>query len=71
MTFEDDFVRLNTEAGTKDLNCLKNNIEWPPPEVLDVLGFRYVRVGYSQITDAQRAEMTHVCRGAEYDFVKE
>lgn len=66
MTFEDDFIKLDTFGGPKLLRCLPNNIAWPPPEKLELLGFKWKRVSMSAITDAQREKMTHVMRGALY-----
>lgn len=66
MTFDDDFIALQTESGVRRLLCKVNGIEWPPPEKIDFLGFVYERLRMSQITDEQRAGMTHVMRGAEY-----
>lgn len=80
MTFDDDFVRINLGVGTFNLRLRDVGLEWPPPEraIIDKDGtFReatdgdpsflvMVRITMSQITDEQRAEMTHVARGAEY-----
>jgi hypothetical protein len=61
--FPDDFIRI--EGMTYHAPC------WPPPETVripeDDRTFR--RVSYSQITDEERAKMTHVCRGAQYEAV--
>lgn len=38
------------------------------PEMGDPVDAILVRVSLSAITDAQRAEMTRVCRGAEYVY---
>lgn len=70
MTFDDDYIRLLLATGPLDVTCKALGIDWPPPEFIEVKGplstptFRRVR--YSQISDEDRAEMTHVCRGAEY-----
>ncbi len=63
MTFEDDFLKLD-DIGF--ILCSKLNLEWPPPETVEFAGISFERIRYSQITDEQRAEMTHVARGAEY-----
>lgn len=69
MTFDDDFIQLNTEQGVKRLLCKPAGVEWPPPETINYAGFLYERVRYSQITDEQRAELTMLMRGAEYNCV--
>ena len=66
MTFDDDFCRIYFESGHRDIGCKANNIEWPPPNVIKIGGFIFKRGSFSQITDKQREEMTHVMRGAEY-----
>jgi hypothetical protein len=62
MTFDDDFLLI---AG-KRISCKQLNLEWPPPEEINLWEFDWVRVRYSQITDGQRGDMTCVIRGAEY-----
>jgi hypothetical protein len=66
MTFDDDFLMLHTESGIRRPTCRSLGIEWPPPETLDILGFRWTQSRRSEITDEHRSAMTHVCRGAEY-----
>lgn len=66
MTFEDDFIRLRTDVGPRNFLLSTFGLDWPPPEKISIGGFPFVRVGISAITDEQRAQMTHVCRGAEY-----
>lgn len=66
MTFDDDFVRVHTEAGVRNWRLKGLGLEWPPPAVIDIFGFKYERDGISEITDQDRAAMTFVCRGAEY-----
>lgn len=66
MTYDDDFILLRTASGPRRIFCEKLGVSWPPPEKLDFLGFPFVRERMSEITDEQRADMTHVCRGAEY-----
>ena len=66
MTFDDDFIQLETFAGRIRVMCKATGIDWPPPETVEVEGFRWNRESYSQITDEQRAEMTFVARGALY-----
>ena len=66
MTFDDDFLVLHTESGVRRPTCRSIGIEWPPPETLDFLGFKWKQIRRSQITDEERSGMTHVMRGAEY-----
>ncbi len=66
MTFDDDFIQLQTESGPRRFACKENGIEWPPPPIVSFLGFNWYLVGHSEITDEQRAGMTRVCRGAAY-----
>lgn len=68
MTYDDDFVLIGmVQATLKSLD-----IEWPPPPFIEVNNHGELpnlllkRVRYSEITDEQRAGMTHVARGAEY-----
>lgn len=69
MTFDDDFLQLNTEQGVKRLLCKKAGVEWPPPERINFAGFIYERARYSQITDEQRKDLTMLMRGAEYNLI--
>lgn len=62
MTFEDDVIR----AGGYYYGCRDNGIEWPPPQQVMLDGVLWERVSMSTITDEQRANLTHVFRGAEY-----
>jgi hypothetical protein len=66
MTYDDDFIQVQFEGGIKRYKCTDFGIEWPPPDIIQVYGFEFKLERCSQITDEQRAEMTHVCRGAEY-----
>lgn len=68
MTFDDDFVQVEIPGQQlKRFGCASNGIDWPPPETMpyfnDVL---LVRQSMSSITDTERADMTHVARGALY-----
>lgn len=85
MTFDDDIIRLNLSVGTPTIPLMTVGLEWPPPEHVylsadstireaepdDERQYVLRRVSMSQITDEQRAEMTHVVRGAEYEYVRE
>lgn len=72
MTYDDDMVRLTFMVGTQTIPCKAVGLEWPPPERLTELNGMpldpMVRVSMSVITDEQRAEMTHVFRGAVYVY---
>lgn len=66
MTFDDDFIQLQTESGPRRIWLKTINAKWPPQPVIDLCGFRFKRTRMSEITDEERAGMSHVCRGAEY-----
>lgn len=66
MTFDDDFARVHFDNGSRDLVLKSLGVDWPPPEVLDIYGFKYRRSSMSDITDEARAKLDFVCRGAEY-----
>lgn len=70
MTFDDDFVQFSlTNMGVVFRQaCRDLNVQWPPPERLEIQGFVFKRIRLSPITDEQRAGMTNVCRGAEYEM---
>lgn len=82
ITFDDDFVRLNMSVGSHSIPLVKLGLAWPPPERLYFEAEGIIRevtdgdeawavmkqTRRSQITDEMRAEMTHVCRGAEYEY---
>lgn len=70
MTFDDDYVRLLTPFGHKTIPLLQLGLQWPPPEEISVHGASFKRLRLSQITDDQRAELTRVARGAEYQLVQ-
>ena len=70
MTFDDDLVHLVFDGGTKRVTCKSLGLDWPPPQEINVAGFVLVLNRRSEITDGDRAAMTHVYRGAEY-VVKE
>ena len=66
MTYDDDYISLCFDGGTKRYPLKMLGLEWPPPEHIKVLGFTMVQTRRSQITDEERLEMAHICRGAEY-----
>lgn len=71
MTFDDDYLQFRLSTGPLRMTCKSAGVDWPPPERIEVTGGpfstpRFKRIRYSDITDDQRAGMTHVCRGAEY-----
>lgn len=67
MTYDDDHLHLVTPDGVRRFPCKANGIDWPPPEEFRFGSVLYARKSYSSITDEQRADMTHVCRGALYE----
>lgn len=71
MTFDDDFVRIPIATLDRSINVMlaKIGVEWPPPEDLMINGLHYRQIRCSEITDEQRAGMTNVIRGAEYEYV--
>lgn len=69
-TFKDDMVRIPSIVfGDVNIPLAALGLEWPPPEDLALGGLLYRRISCSQITDEQRESMTHVIRGAEYEYV--
>ncbi len=66
MTFDDDHIRLVFPQGDRNIPCKVLGIEWPPPQFIVIGAQMFNRERCSQITDEQRANMTHVVRGAEY-----
>ena len=60
--FEDDFIRIDGQNYPSP--------SWPPPEFVLHNGKKYQRIRYSEITDEERETMTHVCRGGEYEVMK-
>jgi hypothetical protein len=69
MTFDDDFIRLPMMVGDVNIPAVRLGVEWPPPDELIINGLIYRQIRCSEITDEQRAGMTHVARGAEYEYV--
>lgn len=70
MTFDDDFLQLEFEGGTRRATCKSLGIEWPPPETITVLGFEMEQVSRSTVTDEQRQQLTMLMRGARFVPVK-
>lgn len=66
MTFDDDFIEIVFDGGSRRVFCKKNGIDWPPPKELNMYGCKFYCVRMSGITDERRQKMSHVCRGAEY-----
>ena len=70
MTFDDDFVQLTLGGGIRRFMCKDLGVSWPPPEFIAVesvaVMITFKRLRFSALTDEERAEMTNVCRGAEY-----
>lgn len=67
MTFDDDSLFLETPSGRKVIRCKSLGLDWPPPEQVFINDVPYLRIRLSSITDEQRADMTHVLRGALYE----
>lgn len=67
MTFDDDFIQVEFQGGTRRFPCKSIGVEWPPPERLALAGFDLRRVSHSGITDEQRKGMDLICRGALYE----
>jgi hypothetical protein len=66
MTFDDDLVQLEFDGGIKRIPCARLGLEWPPPEHIEFMGIPMTRDSMSSISDEDRADMDHVCRGARY-----
>lgn len=70
-TYDDDYVQL--QARRPDLPPVQVitlpqlGLHWPPPDKLFWDGTVWERKSYSQITDSERAGMTHVARGSLYE----
>ena len=67
MTFDDDFVQIDTLAGTRRYALKLLGLDWPPPERIEIMGFGFQRTSMSEISDDARSTMTHVMRGAAYE----
>jgi hypothetical protein len=69
MTFDDDTIFIQFPGGQRrEAKCLRNGIDWPPPEHFVFNGFLLKRISMSALTDEDRAGMTHVLRGALYEI---
>lgn len=66
MTFDNDIMQFEMLDGPRRVYCKTLGVEWPPPARYTLLGFEFVRVSLSSLTDAQRADTPHVMRGARY-----
>lgn len=67
MTFDDDFLQVNfAGGGFKRIRLLDVGMSWPPAPVIVLGPATLHRISMSEISDAQRAKITHVCRGALY-----
>lgn len=65
-TFNTDFCRIQFTGGTRDLTCKQLGIDWPPPEYLEIHGFKFRLFNYSKLTDADLEQITLIARGAVY-----
>lgn len=74
MTYDDDYIQLDLPGAPRRASCKSLGLDWPPPDKIQIgdtrWGIGYERVSMSEITDEQRAGMTHVCRGALYAIAK-
>lgn len=71
MTFDDDAMVFNMLTGRpKRVFCKAVDLEWPPPLLVNFMGFPFRRISMSELTDEQRKEMTHVFRGAVYEAIE-
>lgn len=75
MTFDDDFLIFQMPTGPRRVLLSALGLHWPPPTTLRLRGFEppYSDIDFrlltmSTITDQERANMTHVCRGAQYVY---
>lgn len=73
MTFEDDFLLFQLPAGPRRLLCVDMGIAWPPPLTIRLRGFEppYRDIDFrlltmSTMTDQERANLSTICRGAQY-----
>ncbi len=72
MTFDDDFCQFEHDGRMWRTKLRDLGFEWPPPPTIEdetesLPGVRlWVRESISQITDDDRAGMSHVARGALY-----
>lgn len=70
-TLKNDMIRLNLPDGRTDLwlkamQAVGIEIEWPPPEILEIFDGKYKRISMSALTDEQAGATQHIARGAEY-----
>lgn len=73
VTFDDDFCQFEHDGRVARAKVrAMDGIEWPPPPIIEddtgsIGGIcRWERESFSPISDADRADMTHVVRGALY-----
>lgn len=69
-TFMNDFIKIpDLDCGGESvmIPCVVLDLQWPPPETLEIGGHKFRRVRYSQLTDEQREEMPMIVRGAQYE----
>jgi hypothetical protein len=81
MTFDDDYIQYAVDGNVRRHPCKLVRLDWPPAETLNMrfltwdgndahdITYSLKRLRFSSITDDERAQMTHVCRGAEYEVV--
>jgi hypothetical protein len=73
MTFPDDFIQIDlpTQGKSGQRTCQSMQFNWPPPEEFVLDGIVLVQVSKSDISDRERAGLTHVARGARYHVSQE
>ena len=71
MTLDRDFCMFLFEGGSRPFLCNQLGVEWPPPEELELFGFKFKQIRRSQLTDEQAKDCDFIARGAEYKCVQE
>lgn len=72
MTYEDDLLIFQLRDGPIRLKCKELGIAWPPPGTLRITGaaplpdIEFTLLQRSNLTDADRAKLTRICRCAVY-----
>lgn len=70
MTFDDDFIQLNTPLGALRLFLQSQGIEWPPPDLVNYEGKVYHKIRQSGLSDDERLFCPMMMRGAEYRMLE-
>lgn len=70
MILEGDVIIVHFQTTTKRMLCKSIGVQdWPPPEYLDIGGFKFKRTRYSKLSDEEVIALPHIVRGAEYEAV--